>query len=88
MVKYFQHFPDTCGSSCTDLYTVALHEIGHNLGLEHSTVHGSIMYPYLGGTQTLDRDDIAGIQALYGKPSTKNPPPSPPASGKPLIHSV
>ena len=60
-----------CGASCTDLFQVALHEIGHNLGLEHSNVRNSIMYPYLlDGNDALEFDDIAGIQAMYGRPQT------------------
>ena len=50
-----------------DLYTVAAHEIGHALGLAHSTVNAALMYPYYGGPHRfLDQDDIDGIQALYG----------------------
>ena len=51
-----------------DLETVALHEIGHALGLDHSTVNSSaVMWAsYTGVKQTLSADDIAGIQALYG----------------------
>ncbi|MHC4750749.1 MAG: matrixin family metalloprotease [Planctomycetota bacterium] len=50
-----------------DFYTVALHELGHSLGLGHSTVVGSVMYPFYGGAlRTLTADDIAGIQAIYG----------------------
>jgi peptidoglycan hydrolase-like protein with peptidoglycan-binding domain len=53
--------------SGVDLYTVAAHEIGHSLGLAHSTVSGALMYPYYGGPHRfLDQDDINGIQALYG----------------------
>ncbi|MBS1714468.1 MAG: matrixin family metalloprotease [Armatimonadetes bacterium] len=50
-----------------DLQTVALHEIGHALGLGHSDVVGSVMYPtYSGGKRTLSEDDIMGIQYIYG----------------------
>uniref|UniRef100_A0A2N9FS30 Peptidase metallopeptidase domain-containing protein n=1 Tax=Fagus sylvatica TaxID=28930 RepID=A0A2N9FS30_FAGSY len=50
-----------------DLETVALHEIGHLLGLDHSEVEGAIMWPTIssGRTQGLHRDDIDGIKALY-----------------------
>ena len=68
-----------CGASCTDLFQVALHEIGHNLGLEHSNERKSIMYPYLlDGNDALDTDDIAGIQALYGRPQTYPDPTTTP----------
>ncbi|ONI19407.1 hypothetical protein PRUPE_3G277800, partial [Prunus persica] len=50
-----------------DLETVALHEIGHLLGLGHSSVPGAVMLPEVrtGFTQSLHADDIQGIKALY-----------------------
>ncbi|XP_022939137.1 metalloendoproteinase 2-MMP-like [Cucurbita moschata] len=50
-----------------DVETVALHEIGHLLGLYHSSVEGAIMWPTImrGATKGLHADDIAGIKALY-----------------------
>ncbi|XP_022993647.1 metalloendoproteinase 2-MMP-like [Cucurbita maxima] len=50
-----------------DMETVALHEIGHLLGLHHSSVEGAIMWPTImeGATKGLHADDIAGINALY-----------------------
>lgn len=52
-----------------DLMTVAAHEIGHSLGLAHSTTPGSLMYPYYTGSHRyLSPDDIAGIRYLYGTP--------------------
>ncbi|KAJ0042273.1 hypothetical protein Pint_19425 [Pistacia integerrima] len=49
------------------LETVALHEIGHLLGLGHSSVEGAIMFPSIsaGVTKGLHGDDIQGIRALY-----------------------
>lgn len=51
------------------LYTwTLLHEIGHSLGLEHSSVDNSVIYPFYsdGNDLTLNKDDIDGIQALFG----------------------
>jgi hypothetical protein len=43
-------------------------EIGHLLGLDHSNVAGSVMFPSYGGQRrALTPDDLAGIQSLYGK---------------------
>lgn len=52
-----------------NLYRVAAHELGHSLGLSHSTDIGALMYPnymYSGNVQ-LSQDDINGIQAIYGE---------------------
>ncbi|WP_258009764.1 matrilysin family metalloendoprotease [Bacillus thuringiensis] len=50
-----------------DLCTVAAHEFGHSLGLSHSRVEGSLMYPsYSGPHRSLHQDDITGIQSIYG----------------------
>jgi hypothetical protein len=50
-----------------DLYTVALHELGHALGLNHSSSASAVMYSsYLGAMSGLGSDDIAGIRNIYG----------------------
>ena len=52
------------------LYQVALHEIGHALGLSDNSDPNSVMYYSLGGNNpTLDATDIAAIQAACGPPS-------------------
>lgn len=58
------------GSGAT-LYQVALHEIGHALGLSDNSDPNSVMYFSLGGSNTtLDDTDRAAIQQLYGAPTS------------------
>ena len=53
--------------TATSLYQVALHEIGHALGLAHDTDPNSVMYAMLGRANLdLDQTDIDGIRALFG----------------------
>jgi len=50
-----------------DLFTVALQEVGHALGLGNSADPTSAMYDaYLGPRSGLSSGDVAAIQALYG----------------------
>jgi hypothetical protein len=49
-----------------DIETVALHEIGHLLGLSHSS-SGVMFHKYQGQRRSLFQIDIDRIQALYGR---------------------
>jgi hypothetical protein len=49
----------------TDIFSVALHEAGHALGLGHSDKPGDVMYPYYSRVTGLTADDIAAVRQLY-----------------------
>lgn len=60
-----------------DIFQVAAHEIGHAIGLNHSTTPGSLMNPfYTEAFRGLQADDIAGARYIYGAANT-NPVPVP-----------
>ena len=54
-----------------DIDGIMTHEVGHVIGLGHSTVAGATMYPSVAacdfGNRTLATDDINGRKDLYGK---------------------
>ena len=53
--------------------TVALHEIGHLLGLNHAAVGGSTMFWHIsdavGASSGLSSDELSGIRSVYGQAS-------------------
>ena len=64
------HFIDGMGArGATDVASVSAHEVGHALGLGHSDIGGSTMWPSTGpgdiGGRSLGADDIAGACDIY-----------------------
>jgi hypothetical protein len=75
----FRFFSGTSG--CSDgfyIEDIAAHEFGHVLGLGHSAVANTTMFPTVSScsqrNRTLEPDDIAGVQALYPPRNRPSPP--------------
>ena len=54
-----------------DVLGVLVHEIGHTLGINHTSIEGAVMNPMalrrMGpGTGVLTADEVAAVQAIYG----------------------
>ena len=75
-------------SQGTNFLQTLTHEIGHSIGLDHSTNNKAVMFPFIQqytSLFSLHQDDILGAQSLYGSPeSTTAPTTGGPATYPPI----
>lgn len=70
VIFLLENDPSEVNWSATLLKNVAIHEIGHVLGLAHSSIgngnsQSAVMWPATTGRTTLDEDDIIAANSIY-----------------------
>ena len=80
----------SCNSSGIDIGIVALHEIGHSLGLNHENSGATaVMDPFYNSSLPgLLSDDINGARAIYGPASLGSPPANDNFAGAKTVGAV
>jgi len=64
--SYFWTLNREQGNNKYDLEIVAIHEILHVLGLNHSMINDSVMFPNYQGIYDMNEDDISKLQSIWG----------------------
>lgn len=77
------------GAGAVNFKTVAIHEIGHAIGIGHSSISPSIMQPFIDpDVNSLQADDIAAAQFLYGAATNAPTDPGTTTPNTPTTTSV
>src|SRR4029077_10815191 len=83
----FDSYRGSLRSGSFDIQRVALHELGHVLGLAHPDQAGqhvdAVMNSVISDRYQLSADDISGGQSLYGAAASPTPTPTAPPAHTP-----
>jgi len=74
--NFLWEFGNGLGPAAFDFELLAVHEIGHALGLGHSTTANAVMRPFFSASDVFvgfHPDDVAGINSLYAAVAVPEP---------------